>query len=115
LPTLPRRSSAGSRAPAQPAAGSKPSTSPATHQPQFGFGQVEYQYLRCRLVSGRPDVSPPIARVEVNTVEVEQAVPALTSQPSTEVGPCPDDATHGGVELKTFVWRLLTALDGRRT
>ena len=86
---------------------------------RLGQVQVAYQYLRCRLVSGRPDVSPPIARIEVNTVEVEQVMPAFETHPAAVVGPCGPNMVEGtnyeDVPIDELAWRLLSALDGRRS
>jgi hypothetical protein len=55
----------------------------------FGEVALDLAYLRCRLASGRPDLSPRIARIEVNAAEVEQSFPAVQVIP-------PDDPRPGG-------------------
>ena len=86
---------------------------------KLGVVPFAYAYIRCRLVSGLPDVSPPIARIDVNTVELEQAEPVTTTQPMRLIGPCLQNQggpaqTFEDVKLDEFAWRYLSALDGRR-
>jgi hypothetical protein len=87
---------------------------------------IRLSYIRCRLVRGRPDVSPPIARIDVNTVEVDQIMPVVTKDLSKVIGPCLEpmssavnadskNQTYEDVDIDEFAWRYLSSLDGRRT
>ena len=108
-----------------------PETAPFVREGRNGFrllGKVllEYCYIRCRLAAGRPDVSPSIARIEVNAAELEQTRPATTTGQSNVYGPClkphastwsSDHKTHTyeDAPIQELARRYLYTLLGERT